>query len=78
MFFVLLLGFSCRSIQQLNQHRSRSNKPKSQRNGICDNSHDIQSQSKRQRSTENSARLAPISRNVKSGQTAMKPTRPIK
>ncbi|VDK79036.1 unnamed protein product [Litomosoides sigmodontis] len=69
-----------RSIQQLNQHRSRSNKPKSQGNGMSDNSLDNRSQSKRQRSTENSARLPPVSRNVKSGsgQAAMKQTRTIK
>ncbi|CAG9532918.1 unnamed protein product [Cercopithifilaria johnstoni] len=62
-----------RSIQQLNQHRSRSSKPQLQRNDIYDNSHGNHSQSKRLRSTtENNARLPPVSRNVKSGLTAIR------
>ncbi|KAL3990404.1 hypothetical protein ACH3XW_31640 [Acanthocheilonema viteae] len=61
--------FRRRSIQKLNQHRSRSSKPQLQRNDMYDNSHDNRSQTKRQRGTENSARLPPISRNTKSGLT---------
>uniref|UniRef100_A0A0R3S247 Serine/arginine repetitive matrix protein 2 n=1 Tax=Elaeophora elaphi TaxID=1147741 RepID=A0A0R3S247_9BILA len=60
-----------RSIQQLNQHRSRSSKPQSKRNSTHDYSHDDRSQSKRQHSTENSVRLHSGSRNVKSGPTAI-------
>ncbi|EJW81583.1 hypothetical protein WUBG_07508 [Wuchereria bancrofti] len=49
---------SLRSIQSLNQHRSRSTKPQSSRNGISDNSYVNRLQSQRQRSTDNNTRLS--------------------
>lgn len=58
---------SLRSIQSLNQHRSRSTKPQSSRSGISDNSYvNNRLQSKRQLSTDNNTRLSVTLSNVKS------------
>ncbi|VIO89928.1 Salivary glue protein Sgs-3 precursor, putative [Brugia malayi] len=59
--------FRRRSIQSLNQHRSRSTKPQSSRSGISDNSYvNNRLQSKRQLSTDNNTRLSVTLSNVKS------------
>uniref|UniRef100_A0AAF5PMX2 Uncharacterized protein n=1 Tax=Wuchereria bancrofti TaxID=6293 RepID=A0AAF5PMX2_WUCBA len=77
---------SLRSIQSLNQHRSRSTKPQSSRNGISDNSYVNRLQSQRQRSTDNNTRLSTPLSNVKSSglsditkiSRARKSTTPVK
>ncbi|VDM10430.1 unnamed protein product [Wuchereria bancrofti] len=74
------------SIQSLNQHRSRSTKPQSSRNGISDNSYVNRLQSQRQRSTDNNTRLSTPLSNVKSSglsditkiSRARKSTTPVK